>query len=53
MFMLGIAVLIIALIATALGFGILAGTAAFIAKAIFVIGLIFFVISLFFKKPSV
>jgi uncharacterized membrane protein YtjA (UPF0391 family) len=39
--------LIIAIIAGALGFGVIAGTAASIAKALFVIFIVLFVISLF------
>ena len=37
--------LIIALIAAALGFGVLAGTAVYIAKLIFVVFLILFILS--------
>jgi uncharacterized membrane protein YtjA (UPF0391 family) len=39
--------LVIALVAAALGFGVIAGTAAIIAKVLFVIFLILFVASLF------
>lgn len=39
--------LIIALIAGVLGFGVVAGTAASIAKICFVVFLVFFVVSLF------
>lgn len=39
--------LIIAIIAAVLGFGVIAGTAATIAKALFVIFLILFIVSLF------
>lgn len=46
MFRWGIIFLIIALIAGALGFGALAGTAAWAAKLVFVVGIIIFVISL-------
>ncbi len=46
MFSLAIGALIVALIAGVLGFGVLAGTAAWIAKALFVVGLIFFVVGL-------
>ncbi len=45
--------LIIAIIAGVLGFGIIAGTAAFIAKVLFIIFLISFVISLLFHRRSV
>lgn len=38
--------LIIAIIAAVLGFGVVAGTAAWIAKALFVVFLILFVVSL-------
>lgn len=47
MFRWGIIFLIIALIAAALGFGHLAGTAAWAAKVVFVVGLVIFLISLF------
>lgn len=47
MFRWGIIFLVIALIAAALGFGGLAGTAAWAAKLVFVIGIIIFLISLF------
>jgi uncharacterized membrane protein YtjA (UPF0391 family) len=43
--------LVIALIAGVLGFGAISGTAAWIAKACFVVFLIFAVIS-FLKKPK-
>ena len=43
----GITFLIIALIAAVLGFGVVAGTAAWIAKALFVVFLIAFIVSLF------
>lgn len=42
--------LIIALIAGILGFGVIAGTAAMIAKVCFVIFLVLFIISLFSGK---
>ncbi len=42
--------LIVALIAGVLGFGVVAGTAATIAKICFVVFLILFVISLFRRK---
>jgi uncharacterized membrane protein YtjA (UPF0391 family) len=45
--------LLIAIIAGVLGFGIIAGTAAFIAKVLFIIFLIGFVISLLFHRHSV
>ena len=44
---LGIIFLVIALIAAALGFGGLAGTAAGAAKIVFVVGIILFLVSLF------
>ena len=47
MFRWGIIFLIIALIAAALGFGGLAGTAAWAAKVVFVVGIILFLVSLF------
>ncbi|NSL62646.1 DUF1328 domain-containing protein [Yersinia pestis] len=47
MFRWGIIFLIIALIEAALGFGGLAGTAAWAAKVVFVVGIILFLISLF------
>ncbi|RSK68108.1 DUF1328 domain-containing protein [Enterobacter huaxiensis] len=47
MFRWGIIFLVIALIAAALGFGGLAGTAAWAAKIVFVVGIILFLISLF------
>jgi uncharacterized membrane protein YtjA (UPF0391 family) len=43
--------LIVALIAGALGFFAIAGTAALVAKWLFVIFLIVFVISLFTRRP--
>ena len=45
--------LVIALIAAALGFGGLAGTAAGAAKIVFVVGIILFLVSLFMgrKRP--
>lgn len=47
MFRWGIIFLVIALIAAALGFGGLAGTAAWASKIVFVVGIILFLISLF------
>jgi uncharacterized membrane protein YtjA (UPF0391 family) len=47
MFRWGIIFLVIALIAAALGFGGLAGTAAWAAKIVFVVGIILFLVSLF------
>lgn len=47
MFRWGIIFLVIAIIAAALGFGGLAGTAAWAAKVVFVIGLVLFLVSLF------
>ncbi len=44
--------LIIALIAGALGFGVVAGTAATIAKILFFVFLVLFVISLFTGRKS-
>lgn len=46
MFRWGIIFLVIALIAAALGFGGLAGTAAGAAKIVFVVGIILFLVSL-------
>ncbi|MGL9751917.1 MAG: DUF1328 family protein [Symbiopectobacterium sp.] len=45
--------LVIALIATALGFGGLAGTAAGAAKIVFIVGIVLFLVSLFAgrKRP--
>ncbi len=43
----GIIFLIIAIIAAALGFGTLAGTAAMAAKIVFVVAIIIFLVSLF------
>jgi len=43
----GVIFLIIALVAAALGFGLLAGIAATAAKIVFVVGIILFLISLF------
>jgi uncharacterized membrane protein YtjA (UPF0391 family) len=53
MFRWGIIFLVIALIAAALGFGTLAGTAAGAAKIVFVVGIILFLVSLFMgrKRP--
>ena len=47
MFRWGIIFLVIALIAAALGFGGLAGTAAGAAKIVFVVGIILFLVSFF------
>lgn len=47
MFGWGIIFLVIALIAAALGFSSLAGTAAWAAKVVFVVGILLFLISLF------
>ncbi|MBL9191925.1 MAG: DUF1328 domain-containing protein [Opitutaceae bacterium] len=44
--------LVIALVAAALGFGVVAGTAAIIAKVLFVIFLILFVASLFRRRAT-
>ena len=49
-----IVLLVVAIIASVLGFGVLAGTAAYIAKICFFIFLVLFVISLLSgKKPNV
>lgn len=54
MFRWGIIFLIIALIAAALGFGALSGTAAWAAKIVFVVGIIVFIIGLFTgRRPPV
>ncbi|HBK9049886.1 TPA: DUF1328 domain-containing protein [Escherichia coli] len=55
MFRWGIIFLVIALIAAALGFGGLAGTAAGAAKIVFVVGIILFLVSLFMgrKRPKI
>ncbi len=45
--------LLIAIIAGVLGFGVIAGTAAFIAKILFVLFLISFVISLLFHHHHI
>ena len=44
--------LLIAILAGALGFGALAGTAAGIAKVCFILFLIFFVVSLFRRRTT-
>ena len=49
MFSWAIIFLIIAIIAAVLGFGTLAGSAAWAAKIVFVIGLILFIVSFFFR----
>lgn len=46
MFSWGIIFLLVAIVAAALGFGALAGTAAWAAKVVFVVGLILFVLNL-------
>ena len=52
MFHYGIIALIIALVAALFGFGFLAGTAAWIAKILFMAGIIVFIISLITgRKP--
>lgn len=43
----GIIFLIVALVAAALGFGALAGVAAWAAKIVFVVAIILFIVSLF------
>lgn len=50
MFNWAILFLIIAIIAAVLGFGGLAGTAAWFAKVVFVIGLVLFVVGLIFGR---
>jgi uncharacterized membrane protein YtjA (UPF0391 family) len=50
MFHWGVIFLIIALVAAALGFGGLAGTAAGAAKIVFAVGIIIFLISLFTRR---
>ncbi len=50
MFSWAIIFLIIALAAAALGFGGLAGSAAWAAKVVFIVGLILFVVSLIFGR---
>lgn len=50
MFRWGVIFLIVALVAAALGFGGLAGTAAYAAKTVFVVGLILFVLGLFSRR---
>lgn len=50
MFNWAIIFLIISLAAAALGFGGLAGSAAWAAKLVFVIGLILFIVSLIFSR---
>jgi uncharacterized membrane protein YtjA (UPF0391 family) len=53
--MLGLAIflLLIALVAGALGFGVIAGAAAGIAKIVFVVFLVLFVLSLFFGRRGI
>lgn len=49
-----IVLLVIAIIASVLGFGVLAGTAAYIAKICFFIFLVLFIVSLLSgKKPNI
>ncbi|QDX31450.1 DUF1328 family protein [Dickeya poaceiphila] len=50
MFRWGIFFLIIAVLAAAFGFGALAGTAAAVAKIVFVVGIILFLLSLFMGR---
>lgn len=52
MFHYGVIALIIALVAAFFGFGSLAGTAAWIAKILFVAGIIVFIISLVLGRRS-
>lgn len=46
--------LIVALVAGALGFGVVAGTAAWIAKVLFIVFLVLFIVSLIFgtRRPA-
>jgi len=50
MFRWGIIFLVMALIAAALGFGGLAGTAAGAAKIVFIVGIVLFLVSLFMGR---
>ncbi len=50
MFGWAITFLVIAIIAAALGFGGLAGTAAWAAKIVFIVGLVLFALSLIFGR---
>ncbi|MBL9208933.1 MAG: DUF1328 domain-containing protein [Opitutaceae bacterium] len=44
--------LLVAIIAGVLGFGVISGTAAMIAKALFVLFLVFFLVSLFMGRRT-
>lgn len=44
--------LVVAVVAAFLGFGTLAGTAAWAAKIVFIVGLILFVLSLIFGRKN-
>lgn len=50
MFRWGVIFLVVALIAAALGFGGLAGTAAAAAKIVFIVGIILFLVSMFMGR---
>lgn len=52
MFKWGIIFLIVALVAAALGFGVLSGTAAWAAKVVFIVGIILFIIDKFTGRRS-
>ncbi len=49
---LAVTFLIIALIAAVLGFGVIAGTAAAIAKILFMVFLVLFIVSLLFGRRT-
>ncbi len=53
MFGWAITFLIMAIVAAALGFGGLAGTAAWAAKVVFIVGIVLFVVSLIFGRKKV
>ena len=53
MFTWGVIALIIAIVAAILGFGVLAGTAAWIAKVLFVVGIVLFIISLLTGRRTI
>ena len=46
----GVVFLIVAIVAAALGFGALSGTAAWAAKIVFIVGLVVFVFGLIFGR---
>lgn len=52
MFSWGIIFLVIALIAAALGFGALSGTAAWAAKVVFIVGIILFLVNVILGRRS-